>query len=112
MANVDFSIKRGDTGPALRKFLEFSDGTAQDLSGATIRVIYQDADGVAAPVVGTGAKTVIDAAAGEMQYEFVAADTATARLVNYEIEVTTSGGDVITFPNSGFIVVDVVADLA
>lgn len=112
MANVDFSIKRNDTGPALRKFLEFSDGTAQDLTGATVRFIYQNADGTGSATVGGGTVTVIDATAGELQYEWQAADTATARLVHAEFEVTTSGGDVLTFPNAGFIVVDVVADLA
>jgi hypothetical protein len=113
MAAPDFTIKRGDRLPALRATLLRSDGTAQDLSAATAQVfIYQDEDQASAAVVGTGTVVVVDAVAGIVEYPWATADTANAGRFLGEFEIQFGAGVRLTFPNGGFILFDVVADLS
>ena len=96
-----FSLKQGDTSPALEYSLVPDDVS---LTGATVRFRMENAR----------RETVIDrpgTIASEqppiLSYEWQAGDTAENGLFSAEFAVTYSGGAVETFPNEGFIAVAV-----
>ena len=101
-----FTIKRGDTSPAIRFALE---PETVVLTGATVRFQMRARNGavlmdVAALVVtATGTPTV--------EYSWQAGDTATAGLYEAEFRVTYADGKIETFPNEGFIPVRVNEDV-
>ena len=101
-----FTIKRGDTSPAIRYALE---PATVVLTGATVRFQMRARNGavlmdVAALVVpATGTPTV--------EYSWQAGDTATAGLYEAEFRVTYADGKIETFPNAGFIQVRVNQDV-
>ncbi len=104
-----FSIKRNDTSPSLLTTLTDAAGTAVDLTGATVRFHMND---LAGTNVVDAAVTVVTAASGIVRYDWDAADTAAAGLHRAEFEVTYSDSTVETFPNDGFLMVNVLEDLA
>lgn len=103
-----FFIKRGDTLPLLRRTLEL-DGTAIDLSAATVKFLLRAAD-AGTGAVGAGSVSVIDATGGVVEYSWGAADTATAGSYYGEFEATI-GGKRLTVPNTGYINIEVYQDL-
>lgn len=107
----DFYLKQGDRLPVMAATLTTSDGSAIDLTAATVNFIYQASDGLTAAVVGAGTVTITDATAGEVEYAWSAADAALdAGTYNAEFEAQI-GGLRITAPNNGYIEFEVVADL-
>lgn len=111
-----FEIKRGDTLPNIRATLKLSDGTVQDLTTATaVNFVYAPRDGTtpdtSSPTTRTA--TIVDAANGIVEYDWIAADTATVGefLAEFEVEF---GTDRLTFPNGKdeYIHVHVVQDVA
>lgn len=105
-----FNIKQNDTSPSLGA--QLLDGSKQiiDLTGASVRFHMKIAGGSAVAV--DGAATVSNAAEGRVQYEWAAGDTTTAANYQGEFEVTYPNGTVETFPNSGYIVVRVIPEIA
>jgi hypothetical protein len=101
-----FTIKRGDTAPAIRYLL---DPATVVLTGATVRFKMRARlralalDGLAAVVTATGTPTV--------EYIWQPGDTAAAGLYEAEFQVTYSDGKIETFPNDGFIQVRVNQDV-
>ena len=109
MAQSDFYIKTGDTGPALRRTLLDTSGDAEDLTGATVAFHMESTDGV---VVVDGSATLVDAANGVVQYEWQSGDTDESGTFFGEFEVTFSDGIVQSYPNDGDIRIGVVDDIA
>lgn len=105
-----FQIKQSDTSPILEATLTTAAGVAIDLSGASVRFHMRRA-GATATVVDAAA-TVVTAASGIVRYAWQAADTASAGSYVCEFEVTYSDSTIETFPNSGYIRVDVLGDIA
>lgn len=115
---VDFTIKQGDTLPALTATLTDSrglspfvedDGTTP-LTGYSVRchivhartgsvLVDEDAD-------------VDDEEDGDVSYQWQAGDTATAGTYHAEWSVLYASGDTLTFPNNGFNVILIVPALA
>ena len=95
--------------PVLERAIVASDGSAVSLVGATAKFIYAPTAG-GAGVIGTGTTTITDAAAGEVQYAWSAADTLVAGEYNGEFEVVI-GGLRLTSPNSSYLVFVVFPDL-
>ena len=58
------------------------------------------------------AATIIGALTGQVRYAWSASDTALIGTYNGEFEVTYSDNSVETFPNNGFISIEVTDDLA
>jgi hypothetical protein len=102
--------KQGDTGPPLRDRLLGADGAAQDLTGASVKFNLRSPTGAA--LVAHGACTIITPATGEVEYDLQPGDLAVAGLCSREYEATLSDGTVITFPNEGYGVLVVTAQLA
>ena len=105
---ADFNIKQGDTDPDIVATLKDADGTAINLTGATVK-FHMSQKGRS--VVNAEA-IVVDAAAGEVKYSWAAADTATTGPFDIEWEITKSGGQIETVPNSTNDTVEITAQLA
>ena len=100
---TDFRLKEGDTEPPLTVTLK-RDGSAFDLSTVTnasvqFRMGATDED----PQVDASA-TIVDAGAGEVQYDWQSGDTDTAGTYNCEFVVTGDNNYESTFPVDGYIV--------
>lgn len=106
---ADFTAMQNDTGPALTATLADSSGTAVNLAGATVRFVMTQR-GATTPKVDAAA-TVLDEAAGEVSYEWVAADTDTHGTFHGSFEVTFADGSIQTFPNSRYLNIQVLRDL-
>lgn len=107
---LQFLMKRGDTAPSLRATLRNPDGTAVDLTGATVRFLMRDRISGASRV--TASASLVTPASGIVQYDWQAADTSTAGTCDAEFEVTFASGKIETFPNSGFFQVVLQGDIA
>jgi hypothetical protein len=104
-----FFIKRNDTSPIFRAILKDGDGVVVDVTGATVRFHMVDQ----ARVLKVDAAAVINAgSSGDVQYEWIAADTDTAGFFDAEFEVTFATSRVETFPNNSFQRVHIYEDLA
>lgn len=95
-----FTIKRGDTAPALRYALL---PETVDLSGANVAFLM---DGL-----GRLPARVIEARPAVVEYDWQPGDTVRAGLHRAEFEVTYSDGTVETFPNAGYLLVQIGEDL-
>jgi hypothetical protein len=106
MSAGTFTIKRGDTSPAIRYALL---PETVNLGAAAVQFQMRPF---------RGSETLIDAAAEiisnlppVVQYNWQAGDTDAAALFQAEFRVTYSDGTVETFPNSDFILVNIVDDV-
>jgi hypothetical protein len=102
----EFDIKRGDTGPSIRYSLLPATIT---IAGATVRFQMR--------AIGSG-QTLIDAVATiitpsppVVQYDWQAGDTDTAGIYQAEWRVEYADSSVETFPNRGFVQVNVNDDI-
>lgn len=107
MAEI-FHLKRGDTSPALRYRLD----PAVTLAGATVVINMRQRDGGPTVLDRVAASIIGNPADGVVGYDWVATDTANAGRFEAEFEVTYSDGAVETFPNDGFIVVQIAGDIS
>lgn len=94
-----FTIKRGDTAPAIRYSLL---PETVDLAGASV-VFVLAGDRLPATVVSTAPPVV--------EYSWQPEDTASPGLRRAEFEITYQDGRIETFPNGEYLLVHVVADL-
>ncbi|HHW34406.1 MAG TPA: hypothetical protein GXX24_09765 [Paracoccus solventivorans] len=95
-----FTIKRGDTAPALRYALL---PETVDLSGASVAFVM---DGL-----GRLPARVIEARPAVVQYDWQPGDTDRTGLHRAEFEVTYSDGAIETWPNAGYLLVQISEDL-
>ena len=106
-----FYIKQNDTAPAIRATLKDTDANAIDLTDATVRFHMRRAGSTT--VTTDGAAIIVgNATNGIVQYNWQAADTSTVDTYHGEFEVTYSDGSIETFPNSGYIAIEITDDLA
>jgi hypothetical protein len=104
-----FTIKQGDTSPALVASLTTGSGQPVSLAGATVLFHIR---GTRSSTAKTAPATVVDAANGRVRYEWTADDTAVAGDFECEFEVTYSDGSIETFPNDDYIEVTIPAQIA
>jgi hypothetical protein len=102
-------LKRGDTSPSLAYAL---DPASVVLTGATVRFNMRAVNGGATKVSRAAATVVTATGTPTVRYDWQAADTDTAGIYEAEFEVTYVGGAVETFPNSGYIRVNIDGDIA
>ena len=93
-------IKQNDTKPSVRATLYTVSGdppqpVVVNLSGSTVRFIMRQRGQSVAKV--DASATIVGAATGQVQYDWIAADTDTCGEYLVEFEVTDSGGDIQTF---------------
>jgi len=104
-----FYIKQNDTSPNLRAILKDGDEVAINLTDATINFHMRTVGGETAVV--DASASIVSAENGIVQYIWDAADTATVGSYQAEFEVTFAGGAVETFPNNGYIRVEITDDI-
>ena len=104
-----FYMKQSDTQPRMLATLQDGDGAAINLTGASVRFHMRTLGG---STVVDAAATIITAASGLVRYDWVAADTDTVGSYQAEFEVTYPDTTVETFPNSGYIRVEITDDIA
>ena len=107
---VVHNMKRNDRLPSIAAALTYSDGTVIDLTAATaLKFIMRNA---ATGAVKINATAVIeDADSGLVRYDWAGTDTDTAGAYLAEWE-TVIGGNKITVPNDGYLIVNIVEDIA
>ncbi len=118
--SADFYVKQNDLAPIISGTLTDEDGAAVDIAGATLALTMTPMDGTTAKVDGAAASNDQngDAATAEANgtkgawsYAWVAGDTDTAGYFNVEVQVTYDDGTPETFPNDGYVVVKITAEL-
>lgn len=103
-----FITKRGDTRTAIKATLKDATGQPVDLTGCQVKFIMSKQNG--------GAKInrdalVQDAANGVVWFVFEANEVDEIGTFKGEFEVTYGDGRVETFPNDGYIIVQINPDL-
>jgi len=104
-----FTIKQDNTSPYIAATLKDANSNAVDLTGAT--VVFNMADLNGTNVVNGGACTITDEEGGGVSYAWQSTDTQNAGSFQAEFKVTYTGGDVESFPNNDYIIVNIVSDL-
>jgi hypothetical protein len=109
-----YVVKKGDTAPVVSDTLEDSTGAVVNLTGATVKFHMATWDRQTVLVNGTAVGPSGGAfdTTGYVQYQWQAGDVATAGTYRGEWEVTFAGGVKETWPNDGWAVVYIPADLA
>jgi len=105
-----FYIKQNDTSPSVLATLQDANGDAVNLTGASIR-FHMRVIGSAQTTVDAAA-TIVTAVSGIVRYDWIAADTDTVGSYQAEFEVTYADASVETFPNDGYIRVEITDDIA
>lgn len=106
-----FYIKRGDRAPYLQVQVLNPDDTARDLSTASAIQLNMGKEGALVPKINMQPMTSIFLGQGIVEYRWAAADTDTVGEFRAEI-VVTEGGKSESFPHDGYIIVEVVQDVA
>ena len=105
-----FKIKKGDTKPYLAVTLQYSDGTAVDLTSGSVAFNLGDSNFVN---VMSGTATITDASAGQCEWRWNGtSDTTNVGDFYAEFVATLSDSKVITFPNDHSLKVEIYEDYA
>lgn len=95
-----FSLKVGDTAPALEAVLRDNTGSAVDLTDATVDLNVLHPRGGDVEVAAQA--TILNATDGLVEYSWAAGDTDVEGRYRAEFVVEYTDGSVETFPNDGF----------
>ena len=123
MPQPDFQIKVGDNASSIFATLEDAAGTPVDIEAATVKFRMAPISGGAAVLeaAATNAQNgsgTSDHSVGNVSYAWVPGtagtlgDTDTAGFYLGEWEVTYASGTVETFPNGGYVLIEVTEALA
>ena len=107
---MSFYIKKNDTSPAFQAILKDGAGDPINLDGATVRFHMKTISGTTSVV--DASASIITASSGVVRYNWDALDTANAGSYQAEFEVTYPDAAVETFPNDGYIRVEIISDIA
>ena len=107
---MGFKIKQNDTSPLMVATLKDAAGNAIDLTAATVRFHMKRISSTTVKV--DGAATVLDDDAGRVRYAWQTGDTDTPGTFQGEFEVVYNTGEIETFPNDGFLAIEIIDDIA
>lgn len=105
-----YYIKRNDTKGMISCSLIEGDGSAADLSGASVKFMMR-LEGRPSPKVNAAAVVLGDPSQGVVSYQWLEGDTDRAGDYEAEWQVTYADGRVATFPSDGYIPVRITADV-
>lgn len=105
MALANFFIRSRDRQPYIRAVLTDAAGAIINLTGATVAFVMVDTSNNSEAV--NAAATIIDAAAGVVEYHWASGDTDTNGLYLARWQVVFSSGQTLTVPNNGDLLVQV-----
>lgn len=103
-----FPIKQNDRLPYIEATLSDSGGNLTTLAGTTVYFVMKNAKTGAVAV--RGLCVIVDATAKKVRYEWAVGDTAVAGVYRAEFEVNFAGRP-WTFPQPGYLIVNVIPDL-
>lgn len=109
MPEPDYTLRQNDSGESITATLEDSNGDAVNLTGAA--VMFQLAPIAGGALVVNGAATITDAAGGNVAYMWRDEDTEVPGWYLGSWRVTFSGGEVQTYPNGGYTLVQITGEL-
>lgn len=114
MPSADYYLRQGDEGAVIETILRDENGTAVDLNGASIRFHMAPIEGGAVTVnaEAVNEQDTTNGENGHVSYTWQAGDSDTPGLYLSEWEVTYVGGEVQTFPNTGYLLVRVTPQLS
>lgn len=109
-------VKKGDRLPKVRARLSGRDDTGakviKDLTGCTVRMLVRLISAPSSTTATSYACTVdVDPTSGWVEYAWAAGNTDTPGTYFVEFEVTDGSGKQETFPNDGFVTLDISAAL-
>ena len=104
-----FSIKRGDTGPAIRRSFVTDAGMLEIPEGS--RVVFSMAEAITHHLVVNRQPCRIEGD-GTVVYYWQDGDTDIAGLYEAEFDITRPDEAIETAPNSGFIIINITRDIA
>lgn len=105
----DITIKRGDTRNCIKAILKnASSGDPVNLEGCSVKFHMAP---LSRPAVISRAVHVEDAAAGEVWVVWAPGETDMAGIYRAEFEVLYDDGKIETFPNDGYISIQILEDL-
>lgn len=104
-----FTVKQGDTSPAIEVTLKDLNGDVINLAGASVR-FHMSTKGLKALV--DEQATLVDAPNGRVKYVWSPGDTDVAGEHFAEWEITYSDGSTETFPSAKYIRVQVLQQIA
>lgn len=107
---MTFYIKQNDTGPSMLVTLQDANDNGVDITGASVRFHLRPISSSTVKV--DQAATIVTAADGLVRYDWQAADTDTIGSYQAEFEVTYADASIETFPNDGYIRVEIISDIA
>lgn len=107
---MTFSIKQNDRSPAMLATLQDASGTAVNITGASVRFHMRQIGSTQVKV--DAAASIVTADEGLVRYNWISADTADTGSFQAEFEVTYADGSIETFPNDGYIRVEIIDDIA
>jgi len=103
-----FKIKKGDTNPALEATLQYSNGSAIDLNGATVSFNMGNLDYTAYT---SGECNITGSDIGQCEYRWDGnIDTGSTGTYFAEFEVNWSAGSILTLPNDHSLKIEVSED--
>ena len=107
---MTFYIKQNDTSPSMLATLQDADGNVIDLTATDVRFHMRKIS--SSEVVVDNAATIVTELEGLVRYDWQSGDTATIGSYLAEFEVTYADATVETFPNDGYIRVEIIDDIA
>lgn len=107
---MTFYVKQNDTAPSLRATLKDGNNTVINLTGASVR-FHMRAIGGTTTKVNSAATVVSPATSGIVQYNWTASDTDAVGSYQAEFAVTYSDSSIETFPNNGYIRIEILDDI-
>lgn len=110
---MSFILKQNDTNPAIEVDLEDSEGIDVPLNNVQEVSFYmRDAfDNLVIDDNTSGEVSIVDKDKGIVEYSWKPEDTEDTGMYDAEFEVIYANGDKETFPNGGYISVEVVEEI-
>ena len=106
---MTFYVKQNDTSPSMLATLQDADGNAVNLTAAAVRFHMRK---IGRPdVIVDAAAVVVTPLSGLVRYDWIADDTSDTGSYQAEFEVTYADASIETFPNDGYIRVEIIDDI-
>jgi hypothetical protein len=105
-----FTIKRFDTSPTIGMNLQDAAANPVSIVNALDVRFHMRLRGEQTLKIDARA-SVIDAETGTVKYDWLTQDTDTAGRYEAEIEVTYTDGSIETFPNGGYLSINIIDDI-
>tara|TARA_R110000868_G_scaffold38420_1_gene134446 strand:+ start:1287 stop:1610 length:324 start_codon:yes stop_codon:yes gene_type:complete len=106
---MSFYIKQNDTSPSMLAVLKDGYDVVIDLTGTTVR-FHMRLVGSNTHMIDSSAD-IVEEDNGIVRYIWQTGDTSVVGSYEAEFEITYSDGSIETFPNNGYIAVEITGDI-